>query len=83
MFGVKSNPTAETVGVAPKAAYPAAAALVIGIILADLDLSGLLDIEDEIWITLLTTGVGVFGIATASPAALQKAKDPADPGVVR
>jgi hypothetical protein len=72
---VKSNPAAETIGLAPKVAWPSAALVGLGVVLCILDLAGLVDIEDEIWITLIGAGGGVLGIGAASQPSLQQAKN--------
>jgi hypothetical protein len=71
---VKSNPNAETEGIAPKVAWPTVALIGLGIILAVLDGLGVIDIQDEIWITMLGGGVGTGIIGNRAPASLQKAK---------
>jgi hypothetical protein len=70
---VKSNPAAETEGLAPKVAWPTLALAVLGAVLMIVDLAGLADLEDEIWITLLSAAAGVLGIGYKSKPALQRA----------
>lgn len=79
MSVVKSNPTAETEGIAPKVAWPAVTLAALGVVLCALDLLGVIDVDDELWIALLGSagGVGVLGFA-AKPA-LQKSKNVASP----
>ena len=71
---VKSNPHAETDGVSPKVAWPTAGLAVLGVILMVLDAVGVIDVEDEIWITLLGSSAGVAGVGFSSPAAVQNVK---------
>lgn len=79
MAAVKSNKSAETVGVAPKVAWPTVALIAIGALLCILDGAGVVDLNDGVWLALLGGGVGVFGIGFSSPPALQKTRDPAAP----
>jgi len=74
---ISKNKTAETVGIAAKVAYPSLALFVVGVGLCIVDQLGLVDLDDEIWITLLGSGAGVLGVGAASPASLQQSK--ADP----
>lgn len=76
MSAVKSNPAAETIGVAPKVAWPSAILTGLGVVLLVLDQVGVIDVEDEIWITLLGSGAGVFGVGYSSKPALQQTKNP-------
>jgi hypothetical protein len=71
---ISKNKNAETVGVAAKVAYPSLALFAIGVLLCVGDQLGIVDVDDEIWITLLGSGAGVFGVGGASPASLQRAK---------
>lgn len=75
---VKSNPTANTEGVAPKVAWPTVALFAVGAVLVVLHLV-LKDAGD----TLLTIGLAAIGasgvtggVGFVAPAALQKAKRP-------
>lgn len=72
---IKSNPAAETIGIAPKVAYPALALLALGVVLCVLDQLGVIDVDDELWIGIIASALGTLGIGAASPAALQRAKD--------
>lgn len=74
MSAVKSNPHAKTEGIAPKVAWPTAALAGIGILLCVLDGVGIIDIEDEVWLTLLGSSLGVAGVGFKAPPALQTAK---------
>ena len=71
MSAVKSNTRTETIGISPKVAWPSAILFVLGLILCALDLTGVADLEDEIWITLLASGPGVFAAGYSAPPALQ------------
>jgi hypothetical protein len=72
---VSANPNAETTnGIAAKVAFPSLALGALGVVLCILDLTGVLDVEDEIWITLLGAAGGVLGIGIPSPASLQRSK---------
>ena len=71
---VKKDPNAKTVGLAPKVAYPTVALVALGVVLCILDQTGVIDIDDTIWITLLAAGGGVAGVGAASPPALQMTK---------
>lgn len=74
MSAVKSNRHAKTEGIAPKVAWPTAGLVGLGAVLLVLDAIGVIDIEDEVWITLLGSGIGAAGIGYSAPPALQKAK---------
>lgn len=74
MSAVKSNRHAKTEGIAPKMAWPTAGLAGLGILLCVLDAAGVIDIEDEIWITLLGSGLGAAGLGYSAPPALQKSK---------
>lgn len=71
---VKANRGAETVGISPKVAWPTVALVALGAILAVLDLTGIIAIEDTIWITLLGAAGGVGALGYGSPPALQQTK---------
>jgi hypothetical protein len=71
MSVVKSNNAAKTVGIAPKVALPTAGLVALGAVLLVLDAAGVVDIQDEIWITLLGAGLGVGGIGYTAPPSLQ------------
>jgi hypothetical protein len=72
---VKSNPGAETVGLAPKVAYTTLVLLAVGVLLCVLDQTGVIDVGDELWLGIIGSAIGALGIGTASPAAVQRAKD--------
>ena len=74
MSVVKSNPDAETEGVAPKVAYPTVVIIAIGVIVCVLDQLGVIDVDDGLWLAILGSGGVVAGVGGAAPAALQKAK---------
>lgn len=76
MAAVKSNPNAETDGIAPKVAWPAVALAALGVVLIVLHFV----LEDDSD-TLLTVGLALLGasgvtggLGYSAPAALQKAK---------
>jgi hypothetical protein len=73
---VKSDPGAETVGVAPKVAWPTIALVALGAVLCVLDKTGAIEVGDELWIALLGAGGGVGVLGGAAPAALQARKKP-------
>jgi hypothetical protein len=73
-LSVKKNEAVETVGIAPKVAWPTVALVALGALLAVLDLSGIISVNDELWIALLGAAGGVGAIGAAAPPALQKAK---------
>jgi hypothetical protein len=75
MAVVKSNPEVKTVGVSPKVAWPTVALAALGVVLCVLDLLGVIDVDDELWIALLGAAGGVGALGGAAPAALQRAKD--------
>jgi hypothetical protein len=75
MAVVKSNPEAQTIGVSPKVAWPTVALAALGLVLCVLDLLGVIDVDDELWIALLGAGGGVGALGFTAPAALQRAKD--------
>jgi hypothetical protein len=75
---VKSNPAAETVGVSPKVAWPAVALAALGVVLCVLDLIGVIDVDDELWIALLGASGGTGLLGFVAPAALQSTKDAPD-----
>jgi len=73
---VKSNPAAETVGIAPKVAWPTLILFIAGALLVVLHF-----VLDDPSDTLLTIGLAAIGasgvtggVGFAAPAALQKAK---------
>lgn len=77
MTVVKPNTTAETVGIAPKVAWPALVLFVVGAVLVVLHF--LLDDDNDTLLTLGLAAIGASGITGgvgfAAPAALQKAKE--------
>lgn len=75
-MAIRSNPAVKTVGVDPKVGYPALALGALGVVLCVLDKVGVIEIPDEIWITLIGAAVGGGGIGAASPPALQEPKLP-------
>lgn len=77
MSVVKKDPTKETVGVAPKAAWPTVALVGLGVVLCVLDKTGVADVDDTLWIALLGAGGGAGVLGGLAPAALQRVKEPA------
>jgi hypothetical protein len=71
---IKENPLAETDGIAPKVAWPTVALAALGVVVCILDQLGVIDVEDELWLTLLGSAVGVGGLGYKAPPALQKTK---------
>lgn len=71
---VKHGQGVETVGISPKVAYPTLALLALGVVLCILDQLGVIDVEDEIWVTLLGAGGGVFGVGSQSPPPVLRPK---------
>jgi len=73
---VKTNPEAETVGIAPKVAWPAVVLFVIGAILVVLHF--VLDDNDNTLLTLGLAAIGASGVTGgvgfAAPPAVQKTK---------
>lgn len=76
MPAVKSNQDAETIGVSPKVAWPTVALVGLGLVLCVLDLLGVIDVEDELWIALLGAGGGTGLLGYSAPPALQRPKAP-------
>lgn len=74
---VKSDPTKETAGVAPKVAWPTVALVALGVALCVLDKTGVIEVDDSLWIALLGAGGGVGVLGGLAPAALQRVKEPA------
>jgi hypothetical protein len=72
--------TTRTVGVSPKVAIPTSVLVALGAVLMALDLFGVVDIDDEVWQSLLGAGVvtGATGYA-AKPGDVQVI----DPGLER
>jgi hypothetical protein len=72
---VQSNPTAETVGVAPKVAWITLALLALGVLIAVVDKLLLGDdIEDAVWQAILATSIPAFAVGRIAPAAVQRSK---------
>jgi hypothetical protein len=71
---VQKNEAVETDGIAPKVAWPVVALVAIGAVLAVLDLTGIITVDDSLWIALLGAAGGVAGIGSQAPPALQTAK---------
>lgn len=65
----------QQVGLSPKVVIPTALLALAGVVLMVLDLLGVLDIEDEIWITLLGAGGVTFGSGYAAKPGLVVAPD--------
>jgi hypothetical protein len=76
---VRSDPGAETVGVSPKVAWPTVALVALGALLGVLDKTGVIDVDDELWIALLGAGGGTGLLGAAAPAALQRRAAPERP----
>jgi hypothetical protein len=79
MFVVKSNKSAETVGAAPKMAWPTVALAAVGALLCILDGVGAVDLNDGVWLAVLGSALGTGTIGWKAPPALQKTRDPAAP----
>lgn len=58
----------RTIGIAEKVSWPSAVVTAAGVGLAVLDLLGVIDVEDELWITLLGAGGVTFGVGYVAPA---------------
>jgi hypothetical protein len=71
---VQKNETAETVGISPKVAWPTVALVVLGAVLAGLDLTGVISVDDSLWIALLGAAGGVGALGYSAPPALQQTK---------
>jgi hypothetical protein len=71
---VQKNEGAETVGISPKVAWPTVALVALGAVLAVLDLTSIITVDDALWLALLGAGGGVAGIGYGAPAALQQQK---------
>lgn len=74
---VKKDPTKETVGVAAKVAWPTVALVGLGVVLCVLDKTGVVEVDDTLWIALLGAGGGTGVLGGLAPAALQQTKEPA------
>lgn len=76
MAVIKSDPTTKTIGVDPKIGYPALALAALGAVLCVLDKTGVIEVPDEVWLTLLGSAGGGGLIGVLSPPALQEPKLP-------
>lgn len=74
---VKKNVDAETVGIKPAVAWSTLGLVALGVVLCVLDKTGVIEIDDSVWLTLIGAGVGAGGLGAAAPAALQRTKEPA------
>lgn len=74
MSVVRSDPTKETTGIAPKVAWPTVALVGLGVVLCVLDKTGVIDVDDVLWIALLGAGGGTGVLGGLAPAALQREK---------
>lgn len=62
--GLATEPVTD--GVSPKAVYAALAPVLAGIVLMVLDLTGVIDVDDSLWIALLGAGPLAGGAAVAA-----------------
>jgi hypothetical protein len=70
--------------ISPKVAIPTSLLVLAGAVLALLDLTGLVDLEDELWLTLLAAGGVTFGTGYAArPGPVIPDPSTINPGGVR
>jgi hypothetical protein len=70
----------QTVGISPKVGIPSALLALAGAALMVLDLLAVVDVPDEIWVTLLGSGGVTFGAGYAASPGLVVAPDTPQPG---